>query len=114
MNLEQFLDSPLRNLYLEEPEFEQLYVRKSRHYYQEHWYECFDIAKIEARHPGSGAFKHFLTRVHHLRPNSAIFVESVLSVRFSRGLRRMGFLPVPQHPGSFILLPTLIDLTCPV
>ena len=70
-----------------------------------------DLANLEARNPGNGAFTKLF---HHLRkkyPEYWLFAECVLNDRFEKKLLELGFTQVGEGPcPSFYLPPVKGDL----
>lgn len=104
-NLETSKQFP-RNADVWEPGFDVLYVRLGNRWIGE-WEHCLQVARIQAKRPGRGCFKALVRRLQTEFPQLPIYVENVLSLRFRRGLLRMGFVEVPgqsnSHSPSYIL-----------
>jgi hypothetical protein len=66
------------------------------------WPLVIDLANIEAKVTGKGAFRRLVAHVQETYPTAGIFVESVLPAQFCAGLLRMGFF---QIQNSFFLEP---------
>lgn len=90
--LDYFLADPhSRNAYVEEPGFDDLYVRKGRRYLAGETYDrVVDLANITATNPGMGALTTLITRLHAKGEN--LYVESILNDRLVNKLYRMGFI----------------------
>jgi hypothetical protein len=94
-----------RNSYVKEPGFSELYVRVSRRFLEGSCHEMIDLARVEAKEPGSGAFTRLVARLREQYPKSGIYVECVLNPRFSVMLiDRLGFKVNPSDESSFYLL----------
>ena len=89
--LDEFLTKRrFSNAYVREPGFRHLYVRISRRYFNGVLHEgVLDLANIEARKPGAGAFTRLVERLH--TRGLTLYVECVLQDRFAQKLLRMGF-----------------------
>ena len=102
MTLDAFLEDRLAsgrwplNAYVKERGFSSLYVRLSqRHILGETRTHVLDIANVEAKKPGAGAFTSLVKRLQLERPELGLFVECVLNVGFRQKLLALGF----QHVG---------------
>lgn len=86
MTLEEFLASPVRNTWIEEPGI-NVYVRRS--------IERFDVANIiiapELRR--QGVFKVWLAKVERLAPAKCVLIENVHNEVLMPFLERMGYVP---------------------
>lgn len=112
MNIFEFIDSRIarptvwpRNQHVSHPDWNTLYVRVTKRPLDGEIRDpVIDLASIEAKRPGKGAFRALVTDLRKMYPQAAIFIESVLGDRFQEGLRRMGFT---QRDGeaSYYLLP---------
>jgi hypothetical protein len=101
MTLDDFIQSRLddkpfpRNAYVSAPGFRSIYVRVSTRFVEGKMQgPVLDLANLTAKRPGHGAFKRLIARLRHDWPNLGLFVENVLTERFSQGLLRMGFKDV--------------------
>lgn len=111
MTLDEFITQEssrwVRNAHVQEPDFNTLYVRWGYHRIgnDKGVAQCFDIANIEAKHPGKGAFKNLVKRIHKmLPPKIPIYVECVMTEHFVQGLLRMGFRRLDSElPSDFVL-----------
>lgn len=108
--LDDFLASNMVNLigqrsYVDEPGFDSLYVRVTKHYLDGKWLATIDIANVTATEPGKGAFTRLLQRLRSRYPHMTLFVESVQNERLMHKLLRMGFEGRVGEPGNFYLLP---------
>jgi len=97
----EFINSNCRSAHLNHPDFEVLYVRKSKRCLGGGLEETFDIARVQALAPGSGAFPRLLQEIWIHRPDVTIYVESVLTARFSGWLIRNDFELHPHDVYSF-------------
>ncbi len=102
MTLEQFMSGRTPNrLHLRDPDFKVMYCRRSRRlvWVDEEVYDfpdLFQIARVEAARPGTGAF----TRLFERYRDQPIFIESLMEPegRFRVLLDRLGFQRAnPQH-----------------
>jgi hypothetical protein len=101
MTLDDFIrsriDSKLwpRNAYVTESGFSALYVRVTQRYIEgQVWEPVLDLAKLEAKSPGKGAFTALVARLRKDWPRLGLFVECA-NPRFSAKLAAMGFRHVP-------------------
>ena len=102
---EEFKQWP-RNAYVKAPGFKELYVRRTHRYLNDEWIErVLDIARIEAKKPGKGAFTNLVSSL--LERGIPLYVECVQNERFIQKLKDMGFTCVPHSGGSpsFFKLP---------
>ena len=104
--LEQFLANPsARNAYVKHPGFRSLYIRYTQMCLgrtsatEWRYARVLQIANIEAKKPGKGAFKRLMKQLESYRP---LYVECVHNQQFANGLRKMGFRQFTDDP-SFIL-----------
>lgn len=94
MTLFEFIDKNIGNLdneYVQEPEFKTLYVRMTHRIFNNKMGICLDIATVEAKIKGKGTFKNLIKRIQFRYPELWIFIENVQSLKFARGLERLGF-----------------------
>lgn len=97
MTLDEFLlNSWPSNGWVEEPGFKGLYVRKSKRYWQDKLVPCIDLANVSVKKPGNGTFSALVAKLH-IHYN--LCVECVMSERFEEGLKRLGFIPLPNQGG---------------
>lgn len=88
--------------WVREAGFESLYVRRACHRVGGEMRETIDLASLTAETPGRGAFAALVAKLRRDRPALTIYVESVMTDRFSKGLVRMGFLEAgPSAPSCF-------------
>jgi hypothetical protein len=93
MTIEEFLDPAnlLRNQYLDEPEFVQLYVRKGRRAIVfagaaiASFPQVVQLARIEAVQPRSGALTRLIERIDHCC-GWPIYIENILDKDVAKGL----------------------------
>lgn len=108
MNLDEFMhQNRVRNVYVSEPGW-SLYVRKTTRMLGGNRIELvLDLANIEATVKDRGTFFDLLVRIRKKYPEWTIFVENVLTPRFSIYLERRGFTCIPGdgYTSSFYLLP---------
>lgn len=71
--------------------FHEIYVRVGKRYIGDQLVDTIDLANLNAKNPGSGAFKNLVKYLEGTYPEYTIYVESVLTQRFCDGLLRMGF-----------------------
>jgi hypothetical protein len=91
--LEDFMNSSLRNQYIEEDGFQYLYVRKSfRRIQGEMIDKVFDIANVTSEESGKGTFTRFVNNFRKQYPEYTIYVESVLEKSFEKTLLNIGFV----------------------
>ena len=113
LTLSQFLASELRNAWVREAGFSDLYVRKGQRYINGVLHSnILDIANVTARVPGSGAFTKLVAKLRLKYPQMGIYVESIINLRFPKKLERLGFqknpdghAPEKMIPPSYYLLP---------
>lgn len=80
------------NAYVKERGFKGLYIRMTQRYIQgKMWNPVLDIANVEAKSPGSGAFTSLVQRLQEQYPHMGLFVECVLNERFRSKLLALGF-----------------------
>lgn len=80
------------NQHLEQPGFRVLYVRLgTRFVKREMYFPVLDIANVEATVQGKGRFSALVENIRLRHPTLGIYVESVLSERFAKRLKKMGF-----------------------
>jgi hypothetical protein len=92
MTILEFIASKEKNAFIKEPEFKQLYVRNAKRLIGGSYIKTIDIARIEAKKPGKGAFRRLVKTLREKHPDLVVYVECVHSERFAEGLIRMGFL----------------------
>lgn len=87
------------NSFVTEPDFEELYVRRSRRWFGNKMLEALDIARVTAWVPGKGAWTRLSERL--LAQGINLYVESVMNPRFEQTLLKQGFSPSETNPASF-------------
>jgi hypothetical protein len=115
LTLEQFIQQaklswPQRQRrHLQEPEFSYLYVRYTgRYILGKACQPVLDIASIEARKPGKGAFTRLLQQIRTSHPELPIFIEAVINPRFGDKLKALGFQDVGPDLSPCFYMPTNI------
>lgn len=111
-NIFEFIDSRIarpnvwpRNQHVTHPDWKTLYVRVTKRPLDGEIRDpVIDLANIEAKRPGKGAFRALVADLRKMYPQASIFVESVQPERFQAGLLRMGFTQRDGEP-SYYLLP---------
>jgi hypothetical protein len=101
MTFDDFLASPMTNAWLKEPGM-SVYVRKSLAYPG-----LIDLANINAKKPGKGAYKAFLAQYEATVP---FRVENVLTARFADYHRRIGWTEIPNEFSPSFLSPMAFSL----
>ena len=95
MTLDEFIQNSNRfpnNAWVEEDGFSGLYVRKTQRYLNNQLCETLDLANIQAKKPGSGAFTKLIARLLNTYPNIVLYVENVVDPdRFGKKLIELGF-----------------------
>ena len=82
-----------RNSHVFIPGFAVSYVRYTRRYLVGAMREpVLDLARIEAKAPGEGAFTRLLGYMRRCWPEVWLYVECVQSDRFARKLLALGFI----------------------
>lgn len=112
MDIFAFIDSRIarptvwpRNQHVSHPDWKTLYVRVTKRPLDGEVRDpVIDLANIEAKRPGKGAFRALVADLRKMYPQASIFIESVLGDRFQEGLLRMGFVKRGDEP-SYYLLP---------
>lgn len=93
MTFEEFINTKVRNFWIEEPGGLAIYVRKSilpgRGDYE--------LANMSAEHPGNGALTKFLDKYEK---HYSFLVENVFNPRLAKFLERRGYKQV-QNTSSF-------------
>lgn len=102
-----------KNAYVSFPGFSHLYVRFTKRYIigvNRVVSPVLDLANIEARKPGQGAFTLLFNHVRTTYPSMWIYVECVLNQRFEEKLLKMGFkLEQPNLTPSYYMPPAKED-----
>ena len=97
-----------RNLYVAHRDWKTLYVRYSRRFIEGVWWNrVIDLATIEAKNPGKGAFFRMVRAIRRRYPDLGIYVECVVTARFSEHLKQRGFVCTSPDLdwGSYFLQP---------
>jgi len=106
LTLEAFLDEPppLRNSWLKEPGLE-VHVRLTERLVCGERVETLDIASVSAGRQGSGYFTAFLAKAEKeaRERKLTIFIENVISKRFSDFFFKRGYCEVRSDPQCFAL-----------
>lgn len=89
--VDAFMNGSFKNQWIEINGF-RMYVRKSKKYHKGELFDCFDIASIEAQHPGTGLFTEILTQLLVIYPETNFFAESILNPRLPAFLKKYGFV----------------------
>lgn len=92
MTLQEFINQTgARNAHVKHRDFKTLYVRHAHHVINGEVHQTFDIASVESKRPGRGAFTRLLEQeLNDL--DKTIYVESVLNPKFACWLERNGFI----------------------
>lgn len=89
--ISEFIESNVRNKWIFNESL-KIYIRNSRRYYKGSVLEFFDFASIEVYKEGSGFFTKLLQEFENRYPDKNIFIESVLTDRFSNYIEnKLGF-----------------------
>ncbi len=94
--LEQFIERwgmfP-NNQFVEHKDWVTLYVRRTRRYVHGREYsKVLDLATLEAKDPGTGAFTRLVQHLRKAHPDLGLYVESVMNPRFREHLKKLGFV----------------------
>lgn len=93
-NLQQFIKSEYRNLWIKEPKI-SVYVRKNYRFIDDCFRETLDLANVEVvkRYRGRGVFTSFLDRAETAAKQLqwVIYVECIMEPRLIPFLRRRGY-----------------------
>lgn len=91
MKLDEFLNQDrVRAQHVIHPEFWTLFVRHSQRMIDEKLTPCLDIATVEAKHKGKGAFTRLIASMSDL--DKPLYAESVLNPRLAQWLLRNGWI----------------------
>jgi hypothetical protein len=90
------------------PGFNFLYVRHTQRYIRgEIASPVLDLANIEAKKPGKGAFTKLFLHLRKTYPEYWLYAESVLNPRFEKKLLELGFTQVSEGIApSFYMTPS--------
>lgn len=106
LELDRFLASQHRNLWIED-DIMKVYVRQAnRIFHGIGFHKCLDIASVEVKNPknwGKGFFTAFLNYAISVNPHNYLYVENVQEPRFRNYFRRRGWLPSPTADWCFYL-----------
>lgn len=101
MRIEEFLDTAqkwgMRNAWLKESEWENLYVRQGSVGVRRHdgsflrINKALHLASFEALTPRTGAFTRLIQRIEAHSPGLPIFVENLTDEHFAKKLPKLGF-----------------------
>ncbi len=111
IQLEQFMQSPLRNKWLEDDNI-KVYVRKSqRNIGQNKLYSFLDLASFEVVEQNKGTFTNFLTELLRRYPNVNLYVESILNPKVESILKKFNFVYHTNDPFNvnMYLLAKVVD-----
>lgn len=85
-----------RRAWVRHPGFAALYVRRGARLLGGMMYaDVLDLASLESRIPGTGAFTRLIEWLRDQHPTQPVYIESVLEPRFQRKLVFMGFKRQP-------------------
>jgi hypothetical protein len=79
------------NSYINDPEFDHLYVRRCGIFVNKEFKPMICIANVKVTNTGNGVFTRFLKRIRSTYLNYIICVENVYGDRFRNKLERLGF-----------------------
>ena len=95
MTLDEFIQTTNKfpnNAWVKEDGFSGLYVRKTQRYLNDQLFNTLDLANIQAKKPGSGAFTKLVNRLLKTYPDIVLYVENVIEPeRFGKKLIDLGF-----------------------
>jgi len=107
MTLDEFLNSKLKNSYVDYPGFDALYLRRGDIGVQnmpEFLLRCsptVHVASVTATTPYSGAFTRLVEDL--IGRGFAVYVECVRDMKFAESLLRMGFAQINRNSGLHFL-----------
>lgn len=105
LSFDELMTAPsFRNAWVYHPDFSQLYIRVCFRLLEDEYRKCIDVANIEAKNPGNGAFRNFLQYTAEKYPEYSIYVENVMSKRFAQGLLKLGFKRKKHVSDCFYLI----------
>jgi hypothetical protein len=93
-----------KSSYIKEVGFSCLYVRIGPRYIgaPRKWYSTLDIANVEVRRKNRGTFTSFINRFQEEYPRIGLYVENVMTERFSNMLQfKLGFIEDPDLLSCF-------------
>jgi hypothetical protein len=114
VTLDEFISSRVdnlkvfpRNAYVTHPRWKHIYVRVNPRMIDGVMQPMvIDLANIEAKKPGSGAFRALVTHLQETYPKVPIYVEQVQTDSFAAILLHMGFKQRENGEPSFYLMPS--------
>jgi hypothetical protein len=107
MTFDEFMQSPMPNLYVKEKGFTSLYVRKGPRYIDGVLHkQVIQLASIETRRKGQGTFTAFVNRIKEQYPEHVIYVECVHNPRLGPHLLGLGFSQVDEQTGNHFAVGT--------
>lgn len=118
MNLDDFLQSTLRNSHIADANY-VAYVRKSQRLIEGQTLKMFDLSSVTVpiKCQGQGRFKALLTKLKLLKSFDGIFVECIQNEHLLRYLEREGFKIAPGSdlvsPNYYWLFPKEVTLDMP-
>ena len=98
MKLEQFIKTARlpQSATINHPDWDFLYVRRSKTYVNDEFIEVFVLANMTAINPGQGAFKRLLKEL----PKKVV-VECVQNLRFRKHLEKNGWIKIGDGSSYF-------------
>jgi N-acetylglutamate synthase-like GNAT family acetyltransferase len=95
--LDEFLESNHRNLYIGD-NVGNIYLRKGYHHIDKNIELCLDIANVNVskQFQNQGWFKSFLQYAIQKCPYKYIYIENVLTPRFSEFFQKNGWTRIPN------------------
>ena len=113
MTLKQFLADvrtyPTR-AHVKHPGFRELYVRRTRRFLGGQLCSpVLDLASMEAKTPGKGAFTKLIRDLRAQHPELYLFVECVLNPRLIGKLQELGFTRCDSGESICFYLPPVKD-----
>lgn len=95
-----------QNAYVRYPGFKSLYIRHSQRYInREIASPVLDLANLEAKTPGKGAFTKLFNHLRKAYPEFWLYAKSVLNPRFEKKLMSLGFIQCSEGPAPSFYLP---------
>ncbi len=81
------------NKHVSHEDWETFYLRRGPRFVRGVRYErVIDLANIEAKNPGTGAFTRLVKHLRDTYPDIGLYVESVMNRRFKEYLPKLGFV----------------------
>jgi len=94
--------------YVRFPGFKSLYVRYvTRYIAGEFIHPVIDLANLEAKSPGKGAFGELHSHLRLNYPECWLYVENVLNPRFAKKLLKMGYTSQPIGMSECFYMPSV-------